>query len=207
MSKRQWAKEFYKDFDGTKWDVCPGCNLYYVKDLPSDQKIHRAHHTWVVSIFDPKPLATLAKLYPQHGQFISVRSNSPAVLRRKLNSISRIFKKEFGCDFTLYDESGDDGHGFIIADPQGRAIGGTTVRLIKYKEGPPRWTFCWIWIAPAYRRKGLMLQTWQMVKDAYPTIEPDPPFSKSAALFFADREDVSERIRHYAREQLKQDRF
>ncbi|WP_454624851.1 hypothetical protein [Bradyrhizobium cenepequi] len=46
-----------------------------------------------------------------------------------------------------------------------------------------------------------------MVSEKYQDIEPDPPFSKSAALFFANRDDVPERIRDYAQRQLAADNF
>jgi hypothetical protein len=52
-----------------------------------------------------------------------------------------------------------------------------------------------------------MRTAWLMVKDKYPGIDPDPPFSKGAAQFFANRDDVSERIRKYAHSQLAADNF
>ena len=52
-----------------------------------------------------------------------------------------------------------------------------------------------------------MQLAWVMVKDKYLGVEPDPPFSKGAALFFSSREDVSDRIRKYAQSQITADRF
>jgi hypothetical protein len=52
-----------------------------------------------------------------------------------------------------------------------------------------------------------MQTAWLMVVGKYPGIDPDPPFSKGAALFFENRDDVSDRIRRYAQSQLVADNF
>jgi hypothetical protein len=206
MAERKWAEEFYKSPDQHE-GTCPVCNLYYVHDLASDRKIHRTFHRRVVDTFDPKPSIALAKLYAEHGRFIPVKSNSHQHARRKLANIARIFRREFGCDFTMYSEDNDPGDGFIIAEPDGRAIGGTTVRWIEFSNAPAQWIFEWIWVAPASRRTGLLKETWEMVREKYSGIDPGTPFSKGAATFFANYEGVSDRIRTYARKQLEQDNF
>jgi hypothetical protein len=206
MAQRAYAMEFFKrpeTFEGS----CPVCNMLYVKEEPDDRRIHRAHHRVVVDVFEPKPSAILAKLHARHGWIVPVRCDSPRPIRRRLVNISRIFKREFGAGFTMYQEDDDDGHGYLFAESHGRAIGGFVVRWIEYSDGPARWVLCWVWIAPGYRRRGFLLAAWQKVKEQYPGIEPDPPFSKGAALFFVNRTDVPERIRKYADSQLAADNF
>jgi RimJ/RimL family protein N-acetyltransferase len=206
MAQRPYAMEFYKDpqrFEGT----CPVCNMLYVKELAEDRRIHRAFHRSVVDVFEPKPSVTLAKLYSCHGQLVPVRWDSPQPLRRRLASLSRVFKREFGCDFTMYSATGDPGDGYLVAEPDGRAVGGFVVRWIEYSNAPAQWMLSWVWIAPTHRRRGLMRAAWLMAKDKYPGIDPDPPFSKGAAEFFANRDDLSERIRKYAQGQLAADSF
>jgi hypothetical protein len=181
--------------------------MLYVKELPEDRRIHRVFHRRVVDVFEPKPSITLAKLYSRHGQLVPVRWDSLRPVRRRLASISRVFKREFGCDFTMYSETGDPADGYLIAEPDGRAVGGFVVRWIQFSNAPAQWILSWVWIAPSHRRCGLMRTAWLMVKDKYSGIDPDPPFSRSAAQFFANRDDVSERIRKYAQSQLAADNF
>jgi len=181
--------------------------MTYVKELPEDRRIHRTFHRSVVDVFEPKPSITIAKLYGRHGQFVSVRWDSPQPARRRLANISRVFKHEFGCDFTMYSETGDPGDGYLIADSDGRTVGGFVVRWIEFANAPAQWMLSWVWITPSHRRRGLMRAAWLMVRDKYHGIDPDPPFSKAAASFFAGRNDVTERIRNYALAQLSADRF
>jgi GNAT superfamily N-acetyltransferase len=204
MPGRPYARDFYK-----RWDdgACPVCNLTYVRELPEDRRIHRSFHRNVVEVFEPKPNALVARFYRKHGQFIPVREHTARPLRRRLANISRVFKREFGCDFTMYSEDGDPGHGFLIADSDGRALGGGMIRAREYSNAPSHWALFWIWVAPAFRRKGLLKATWEMAKASYNGIQPDPPFSREAAMFFRTRPDVSERISRYAESQLENDKF
>jgi hypothetical protein len=206
MAPRAYAMEFFKRpeaFEGT----CPVCNMLYVKEEPDDRLIHRAYHREIVDVFEPKPSVTLAKLFTRHGQLVPVHSHSPQPIRRRLARISRVFKKEFGAGFTMYEETDDPAKGYLIAEPDGRAIGGFVVRWSEYADASDRWVLCWVWIAPSHRRRGLMQTAWLMVRDKYPNIEPDPPFSKGAAVFFASREDIPDNIRKYAQSQLAADNF
>lgn len=196
MAARHYAREFYD-----RWDkgACPVCNLTYV--LPEDVAYHRSFHRRVLCAFEPQPNKYLARKFDRNGQFIPVRHFSSSYLRKRLANIARTFKREFGSDFTPYDEIGDDCYGFLIVDEDGRARGGFVVRWMDYQNASSRWVLNWIWIAPAYRRKGLLKATWDFVKGHFPSIEPDPPFSDKAANFFADRTDVPERVSERAKRQ------
>jgi hypothetical protein len=118
-----------------------------------------------------------------------------------------MFKKEFGCDFTMYDLHDDPGHGLLIVDKVGRTIGGATVRWQEYSNAPASWELSWVWIVPVARRQGLLKAVWQMTRARYDGIRPAPPFSRPAALFFVKRQDVSKSIRKYAQSQLDGDNF
>ena len=206
MAQRPYAMEFYKD-PNRHQGICPVCNMLYVKELPEDRRTHGAFHRAVVNVFEPKPSITLAKLYSRHGQLVPVRWDSPQPVRRRLADMSRVIKREFGCHFTMYSETGDPGDGYLIAEPDGRAVGGFVVRWIEFSNAPAQWILSWVWVVPSHRRRGLMQTVWLMVVGKYPGIDPDPPFSKGAAFFFENRDDVSDRIRRYAQSQLAADNF
>lgn len=60
-------------------------------------------------------------------------------MRRRLADMSRVFKHEFGCDFTMYSETGDPGDGYLFAVSDGRAVGGFVVRWIEFSNAPAQW--------------------------------------------------------------------
>jgi len=140
--------------------ICPVCNMLYVKELPEDRQMHRVFHRSVVDVFEPKPSVTLTKMHMLYGQFVPVRWDDLRPLRRRLANMARVFRREFGCDFTMYSETGDPGDGYLISKPDGRAIGGFVVRWIEYSNAPAQWTLSWIWIEPTHRRRGLMQSAW-----------------------------------------------
>jgi hypothetical protein len=98
----------------------------------------------VVNVFEPKPSITLAKLYSRHGQLVPVGWDSPQPVRRRLADMSRVFKREFGCDFTMYSETRDPGDGYLIAESDGRAVGGFAVRWIEFSNAPAQWMLSWV---------------------------------------------------------------
>lgn len=197
---RPYAKEFYcrPVHDG----ACPICGALYTKDLIEGERYHRAEHRIVIETFEPRPNATLAGLYARFGTFIPVRLDSPRWVRRRLHRIGLMFRRELGFDFPPYDADEDDGHGYILADVDGLALGGCTVRWQEYENASPRWVLKWIWVVPCHRRRGLLRATWEMAKSGYPGIEPEPPFSAAAAHFFSERQDVSDGTRAWAEHAL-----
>jgi GNAT superfamily N-acetyltransferase len=157
--------------------------MLYVKELPEDRRTHGAFHRAVVNVFEPKPSITLAKLYSRHGQLVPVRWDSPQPVRRRLADMSRVIKREFGCDFTMYSETGDPGDGYLIAEPDGRAVGGFVVRWIEFSNAPAQWILSWVWVVPSHRRRGLMQTVWLMVVGKYPGIDPEIGRAMETMLF------------------------
>ncbi len=200
--EREFAKEFYKRADVDK-GACPVCNLCYAEDYEPDQRYHRKFHRRIVAAFDPKPDPILARHFAKEGQFIPVGPISRRHLRARLACVARAFRCEFGCDFTQYDADYDDGHGFILADAEGRAIGGTVVRFRQYHDRSASFVMAWVWVAPNYRRQGRMRSMWKFASTQFPGLLPEAPFSSAAAKFFAARMDVPEKVRNYAIRQLE----
>jgi GNAT superfamily N-acetyltransferase len=199
---REYAREFYKRPDADK-GACPVCNLCYAEYDSNDRKLHRTFHKAVVDTFDPRPNKLLAKEHAKHGTFVPVGPRSVRQLRVRLGNIGRAFKNEFGAGWIQYDQHGDDGHGFIIAAADGRALGGTTIRLREGQNGEWKFVMAWVWVAPAFRRQGLMRATWETAAKRFPGLLPEPPFSQNAAAFFCTRADVSQEVRDYAMRTLE----
>lgn len=197
MPDRQYAREFFDHWDEQS---CSVCNLCYAEGVPEDERIHLRCHRTVINVFEPKSYPRIARLYAKHGRFIPVTMLSSLALRRRVFRISRAFMREFGCS-TQYEEENDPALGFIIVDESGRSIGAYVIRW-QESDDPPGWVFMWIWIAPAFRRQGLLRAAWEHAKNRFPHLEPEAPFSSGAAAFFAKREDISAEVRAHAQRQL-----
>ena len=199
---RQYAREFYShELDE---DACPVCGCLYVKDLPSDRKLHRSIHSRNLSVFEPRPNNALAKRHAQSGRYVRVTADSPKWMHRRLALIATMFKREFGCDFVMWESSGDDGIGFIITDREGRAWGGCALRWREWSNAAPSWALQWIWVAPAYRRQGLLRETWGMLTRNFRGVIPEWPYSPAMARFLLSCSDLPDVVRRYAIDALRE---
>jgi hypothetical protein len=64
---------------------------------------------------------------------VPVRAASKRRLRYRLYEIALMFRREKDYDFVQWDETSDDGHGYLLVDADGRALGGAVVRWREYK--------------------------------------------------------------------------
>ena len=196
MPTRHYAKEFYEC--PPEGDACPVCGLSYVKDSPTDRKIHRLYHREVVDTFEPRSNPALARRHALHGVFVPVTPLSPRWMHKRLYRIALMLKRENGYDFSMWDQyRDDDGIGYILTDEQGRALGGCAVRWREWTDRSPGWFLQWIWVAPPCRRQGLLRRTWEMLKGEYGGIFPEPPLSPAAAQFFRGCEDLPDIIKQW----------
>jgi zinc-finger of acetyl-transferase ESCO len=178
--------------------ACPVCGLTYVRELESDRRLHRARHRKVLQVYEPKPVPLLETLHAQYGEFVPVNEQSPRSLRNRLEGMATMFQRELGFDFSPYsadDDRSEPVHHWLIVAADGRAIGGLSARWCVYSDAPAQWMWTWAWVIPSERRAGYTQRCWTMLRAAIQRIEPEPPFSYPVAKFFAEREDVSERIR------------
>ena len=194
---RPYAKELYDDelHDG----ACLVCGFLYVKELPEDLKKHCSRHARILSVFEPKPNKALAKLNTKFGCYVPVTPKSPTWMHLRLAWIATVLKRENGYDFIMWDASGDDGQGFILTDSDGRALGGCAVRRREWSNAPACWVLQWIWVAPPYRRQGLLRNTWLMLTAKYDGIIPEPPYSLGVARFLLSLGNLSELVESAAR--------
>jgi hypothetical protein len=182
---------------------CPVCGLEYVKELESDRRLHRTHHRKVLAVFEPQPMPTLIASYAAHGQFVPVDMFTPRPVRQRLEKMAYFFRRELHFDFPPYsadecDVFREPAHHWLIVSPDGRPIGGLSVRWRIYSDAPPNWVWAWAWVIPSERRRGYVRRCWEFLKPRSPDIEPELPLSYPVAKFFAERSDVPEHVRNHA---------
>ena len=199
---RPYAQELYGQTLSD--DACPVCGFSYVKELPEDRRHHSSFHARMLSVFEPKPNKALAKCHAKFERYVPLTSQSPTWMNRRLYWIARVLHRENNYDFVMWTESGCDGQGFILTDSDGRALGGCAVQWGEWSDVPACWVLQWIWIAPSYRRQGLLRDTWSMLTAKYDGIVPGPPYSPEAARFFLSLGNLSAHVESAARFALQE---
>ncbi len=174
--------------------TCEICHMTYCTDIRSDVAMHRRRHAKFQSSLEPKPnhkfLAHLQQLPPSVGEIVTVKS--PAWLHREVYRRARVFKIEFQYDFTQWGggetyKNKDlkwQGHLFDVNSGNGPAglIGGACAF---YAKTPWLWSLSWVWIAPQYRRSGLLTQRWNSFLERYGDFILEHPFSPAMQRFLA----------------------
>ena len=201
----------------TTWDyyddeACPVCGLNYVRESEGDRRVHRARHRKVLQVYEPKPNPQLAALHAKHGIFVPLDDGSPRWLRKRLEGMATMFRRESWYDFAPYSADEEEptlwnnrkmSWHWLIVTADGRSIGGLSARWREFSNATPRWMWAWVWIVPSHRRTGYAQRCWEMLKTLMPEIEPEPPFSHPIARFFAVRTDVPDYVREQAASQLQ----
>jgi hypothetical protein len=186
-------------------DELDGSGLYRCVNLiysipAADEAIRRLHADMleeheVTAIIRPQPRSWLGRLYKQYGSFVPIWGpvgGKPTRSSTLLYRIVQAFSREIGLG--QWSKFSGAEEGYIITDPEGRALGGFGVRWREYTNTPDCWRLEWIWIAPGYRRQGWLRRSWEMVDRNYPGIVPDKPFSAGTEAFFATQPAVLARL-------------
>ncbi|MGE8063729.1 hypothetical protein [Pseudomonas sp. NPDC089569] len=169
--------------------TCTYCNHTYCTNTPSETRAHREIHKRAQRLFDPSPNALLAKRFAPGFNAERVDDNSPMGIQREVFRRAISFKREFGYDFIQWpgDEHrsvGPDWHGYLIpAGPDGCIAGACAFALQPAEGGSKQWSLQWIWLAPKYRRHGLLVQRWTYYLEQYGDFYIEPPLSDAMKAF------------------------
>jgi hypothetical protein len=173
---------------------CKVCEFVYDETFSDDARGHRNHHRGVMEILRAKPDPRLASLHAKHGTFVPAHIERGRWLNTRLYKIARAFRVETqsGVMWGLHPDDNTRLHGWLIADGEGRALGGFGLCPREYRGWGEFWLLTWIWVAPPYRRRGWMRRAWEMIEQKYPPpVVPDKPFAKASAAFFQPRFDAA----------------
>lgn len=173
--------------------TCELCHLTYLTDVPSDAALHRRRHAMYRSAMEGKPNPKFLE-HLKGSSSLSlgelVTCKSAKWLDQEIYWRARIFKKEFGYDFTQWGGTNTyknedprwQGHLFSISEndqPSGR-IGGACGFYFKDFN---QWSLAWVWVAPPYRRTGLLTQRWQSFLEHYGDFTLETPLSQGMQSF------------------------
>ena len=179
----------YRKRPEPKLTTCDFCGMSYVKGLPSDDKEHRATHRRCVAVLEPQPNRQFQQDRERDPlQAPWVDANSQKWKRDLVYRRAYAFKREMKFDFTQWsiDPAHDpDAVGYLFADDEGRVVGAAGFRP-QQANGQP-WLLDWIWLAPAYRRSGLLSAQWEAFRQRFGDFDLTPPLSEAMQAFLSKR--------------------
>jgi hypothetical protein len=160
---------------------CEYCDFNYVRGDPEESLEHRKLHRWWQSLREPKPLKPMLDRIASDPNPELVRSSAPIWFHRQMYERSLAFKREMGFDGTQWGYERDTDptvHGFLMTI-EGGAIAGACC----FRRDGERWSLFWIWIAPQYRRSGIVSRRWSAFVASFGDFSIEPPISPAMQAF------------------------
>lgn len=171
--------------------TCDYCGAEYETNNPSETRRHREMHREAQHLLDPKPSARLVtRLALGNGSDI-VDSDSPIWMQEEVRKRARKFRREFRYDFTQWPDTGRKPitagwHGYLLtAGNDGTIAGACAFHDVKGQDAEFDWSLQWVWIAPKYRRQGILLDHWPVFLERYGSFFIEPPLSDAMQGFIA----------------------
>jgi hypothetical protein len=164
--------------------TCSVCGVEYVRGLPKEQRRHRKHHLEYVSCSDPQPHEKLRELGPLPGLILRVDSESPAWMLREMYLRARMLKDELGYGLMWRSPNLPTDTlsvGYLMIDNFSRILGAYAFRPAE-ADGTA-WILKWVWIAPPFRRLGLLSAAWPRLRQEFGSFKLEKPLSDAMSGF------------------------
>jgi hypothetical protein len=177
---------------------CPICGLHYVPSIPDDRRVHRSRHAEWLKPRRPKPDPRFAD-----GADVVVDEMSPKRLHKLVYERARALQRDEEYDIPQWGKDraprgrGERIHAILLIE-ESTPVGAVGFEYVTWTNTPPGWHLNFAWIAPPWRRKGVMSRRWPQWLAIYGEFTLEQPFSEALANFLAkhglavDEDDLSE---------------
>lgn len=180
----------YRKPEPQEHTICEYCGHSYYTNNTQEARIHSEVHSRKKQMIDPQPDEQFAERLSALGRAGElVDQSSPLWMHGAVCDRAFEFKREFKYDFVQWDGSstrraGEDWQGWLFAADDMGAIAGACgfMRRDGAIEGP-EWSLQWIWLAPKYRRAGLLEARWPSFLQAYGDFDIERPLSPAMQAF------------------------
>lgn len=158
---------------------CPICGFEWLRGDPDSAERHRAEHKARLRYLQPQIVRRYAESRdPGRGK---VNCLSPKWKHREMYGRAKAFQREMGYDFAQWnspDTNPDDDAIGILFDHDDLIVGACSFRL----RGNT-WCMDWIWIAPPYRRSGILTRYWPELRKRFGDFPLESPVSEAMKAF------------------------
>lgn len=169
--------------------TCDYCKHQYLTNNSIEARIHASEHEWTEQLFDPVPDGRFAERLASSAHAELVDSSSPLWMHEAVYQRAKAFRREFRYDRVQWDGSNERRaserwHGYLFAGDSNGTIAGACGF---YHEGSGqeagRWGLHWIWLAPKFRRQGILKAHWDDFLSRYGDFYIEPPISEAMQGF------------------------
>jgi len=167
--------------------TCEYCHFTYTQgDLDSSRE-HRRFHVRVEHCFDPVASARLSRRIEELGaSAYRVDESSPKWAHKEVYERAVMFKREMEFDFIQWESPPARGRvkeqavGYLLCPP---GASSTIAGACAFRDRDGVWTMDWAWLAPKFRRLGLMRDSWSRLVEAFGDFPLETPLSDSMQAF------------------------
>jgi hypothetical protein len=118
----------------------------------------------------------------------TVDRDSARWLNKAVYERARLFRREFHFDFVQRLEQGprqgpDKSRAFLFVDDRSVIAGAYAFQWLVYTDAPSGWTGDWVWLAPRFRRRGILTKAWPYFTELFGGFHLERPLSRAMAAF------------------------
>lgn len=184
--------------------TCEYCGMTYRSGDVDSSREHRRTHRRKQHSYDPKPLKRLADRLAARAEGDRVDRSSPKWMHQEAYERALMFKREFKYDTPqwtsppAHGRTEESGVAYLLT---GRDDPATIVGACAFRLRDEGWTMDWAWIAPRWRRQGILLRYWPRFVEKYGDFPLEYPLSDAMRAFVRmhgtpkQREEVERRER------------
>ena len=178
--------------------TCDYCGYTYTKGDLDAAIEHRRQHRRHRHSMDPRPLSAVARRLAEIRDGDIVTATSPKWMHKEVYERAVMFKREMEYDFIqwgLPPKKGrprEDGIGYLLAEVNTPS---TIVGACAFRERSGTWTMDWAWLAPKYRRRGVMQRYWHRFVEAFGDFPLEYPLSEAMREFVLKHGTAAQRER------------
>lgn len=165
--------------------TCDQCGIEWTRGDPDSSASHRRQHKHRMKYLDPQPVARVLEERSADIWSEEVTAASPLWRHDEMYNRAYAFKREQRYDFVQWDNPERDhaAKGYLFADADGRIIGCCAFRFREYTNHQPGWALQFVWVAPPYRRSGVLAERWPAFRDRFGDFLVEGPVSTPMQAF------------------------
>lgn len=166
--------------------TCQYCGYSYTEGDHDQAVQHLGHHRRYRRVHDPRPLAPFASDLALSETADTVTADSPKWANIEMYERARMLKVEMGYDFPQWTSppdhgaSSEEGIGYLLTDGKEPP---TIAGACCFRDRAEGWTLDWVWLAPKYRRAGILQKYWARFVATYGDFGFEPPLSEAMQSF------------------------
>jgi hypothetical protein len=175
----------YRRRPAQKPETCKACGYQWTRGDTDSRAAHRTEHRRRLEYLEPKPIAEMTNEFGNIQRLIVVTTTSSTKMHQQMYLRAVAFKREFGYDFIQWGKpksTDPDARGFLFLNSEAIIVGACAFRHREHQDA--RWqALQWIWIAPKYRRSGILSSYWHELRSIIGDFHVEPPVSAEMQAF------------------------